>query len=63
MSTALAAPPVRFTDSDGEHMAVNTLQFQWITTLQGNLDLIFMTGPTFWSRATTFGIPTGTILT
>jgi Uma2 family endonuclease len=30
-----------FPDSDGQPIADNTLQFQWIVTLQGNLDLMF----------------------
>jgi Uma2 family endonuclease len=30
-----------YPDSDGQPMAENTLQFQWIVTLQGNLDALF----------------------
>lgn len=34
-------PPVEYPVSDGKPMAESTLQFQWIVTIQGNLDLIF----------------------
>jgi len=30
-----------YPDSDGKPMAENTLQFQWIMTIQGNLDALF----------------------
>jgi Uma2 family endonuclease len=32
---------IEYPDSDGQPMSDNTLQFQWITTLQGNLDIMF----------------------
>ena len=32
---------VEYPDSDGQPMSDNTLQFQWIVTLQGNLDALF----------------------
>ena len=42
-------PPLRGTvvypESDGEPMADNTLQFQWIVVIQGNLDLLFDSNP------------------
>ena len=38
-------PAVHYPDSDGQPMADNTLQFEWIVTLQGNLDLLFHTDP------------------
>ncbi|MBN9119893.1 MAG: Uma2 family endonuclease [Planctomycetes bacterium] len=42
MSTTTTRPPaVHYPDSDGQPMADNTLQFEWIVTLQGNLDLMF----------------------
>jgi Uma2 family endonuclease len=42
MSTAATRPPViEYPDSDGQPMADNTLQFEWIVTLQGNLDALF----------------------
>ena len=47
MSTLTTQPPaVVYPDSDGELMADNTLQFEWIVTLQGNLDLLFRDDPT-----------------
>jgi len=42
------APPgeaVVYPDSDGKPMADNTKQYRWITTLQGNLDLLFADDP------------------
>lgn len=46
MSTTLGPKPaVHYPDSDGQPMADNTLQFQWIVTLQGNLDLMFHDDP------------------
>ena len=43
MSTAITTPPpaVHYPDSDGQPVADNTLQFQWIVTIKGNLDLVF----------------------
>lgn len=38
-------PAVDYPDSDGQPMADNTLQFEWIVTLQGNLDLMFRDDP------------------
>lgn len=35
------ADEVIYPDSDGEPMSDNTLQFEWIVTLQGNLDALF----------------------
>jgi len=34
-----------YPDSDGQPMSDNTLQFQWIVTLQGNLDVVFHNDP------------------
>jgi Uma2 family endonuclease len=36
---------VEYPDSDGRPMSDNTLQFQWIVMLQGNLDIIFRDDP------------------
>lgn len=43
MSTDVESKPdvIVYPDSDGQPMSDNTLQFQWIVTLQGNLDLMF----------------------
>lgn len=38
-------PKVVYPDSDGQPMADNTLQFQWIVTLQGGLDAMFRDDP------------------
>jgi len=34
-----------YPDSDGQPMADNTLQFEWIVTVQGNLDALFRDNP------------------
>ncbi|NJK81594.1 MAG: Uma2 family endonuclease [Chloroflexaceae bacterium] len=44
MSTAqrpAVEPDILYPDSDGELMADNTLQFEWITTIKGGLDALF----------------------
>lgn len=48
-------PQIVYPDSDGQPMADNTLQFQWIVTLQGGLDAmfrddpgVFVAGDLFW---------------
>ena len=44
--TPLAAEPlIEYPDSDGKPMADNTLQFEWIVTIKGNLDLLFANDP------------------
>jgi Uma2 family endonuclease len=43
-ATALAEPIV-YPDSDGQPMAENTLQFQWIVTIQGGLAALFADDP------------------
>ena len=46
MIPASAGPPrVAYPERDGNPMADNTLQFRWIVTLQGNLDLLFRDTP------------------
>jgi Uma2 family endonuclease len=46
MSTAAGpAAEVEYPGSDGKPIADNTLQFQWIMTIQGNLDLLFADDP------------------
>jgi Uma2 family endonuclease len=47
MPSTTFIPPaaVHYPDSDGNRMADNTLQFEWIVTLQGNLDLLFRANP------------------
>jgi Uma2 family endonuclease len=41
MSVESAPPRVVYPDSDGMPMADNTLQFRWIVTIKGNLDIVF----------------------
>ena len=45
--TAPTAPPiaVEYPDSDGQPMAENTLQFEWITLIKENLDWLFAADP------------------
>jgi len=38
-------PAIEYPDSDAQPMADNTLQFQWIVTLQGGLDAMFRDDP------------------
>jgi Uma2 family endonuclease len=40
-----AAGGIVYPDSDGKRMAENTLQYRWIVTIQGNLDLLFREDP------------------
>jgi Uma2 family endonuclease len=46
MTAATAtANTIVYPDSDGQPMAENTLQFQWIVTIQGGLDALFVDNP------------------
>ncbi len=36
---------IEYPDSDGQPMAENTLQYEWIVTIQGNLDALFRDRP------------------
>ncbi len=42
---AAADEDVLYPDSDGQPMADNTLQYQWIVTIQGNLEALFAANP------------------
>lgn len=42
---ALPRPEIVYPDSDGQPMAENTLQFEWITMLKGNLEVLFRDDP------------------
>lgn len=44
-STVLDDRDIVYPESDGRPLAENTLQFQWIVTLQGNTDLLFVNDP------------------
>jgi Uma2 family endonuclease len=58
MSTFFHAPPrpeIVYPDSDGQPMAENTLQFEWIVTIKGGLEAtfrnrpdVFVAGDLFW---------------
>jgi Uma2 family endonuclease len=55
MSTgALDTPPVEYPDSDGQPMAENTRQYEYIVTIKGGLDVlfaaaeVFVAGDLFW---------------
>src|SRR5260370_3969499 len=48
-------PEIDYPETDGQPMAENTLQFQWIVTIQGSLDAlfpadrnVFVAGDLFW---------------
>ena len=45
MTQSLVRPEIVYPDSDGEPMADNTLQFQWITKIKGNLEIAFKDDP------------------
>jgi Uma2 family endonuclease len=42
---ARKAPDLVYPDSDGQPMADNTLQFQWIVTIKENLEILFADNP------------------
>jgi len=41
----LQAAPIEYPDSDGQRMADNTLQFEWIVLLEGNLTTLYRDDP------------------
>ena len=47
MNAILTAEPteIDYPDSDGKRMADNTLQFDWIVTIQGNINFLFHDNP------------------
>jgi Uma2 family endonuclease len=45
MSLLISQPPrpaILYPDSDGQPMAENTQQYEWIVTIKGNLDILFL---------------------
>ena len=45
MSLLISKPPrpaIIYPDSDGQPMAENTQQYEWIVTIKGNLDILFL---------------------
>jgi Uma2 family endonuclease len=53
----LSRPEVAYPDSDGQPMAENTLQFEWITTLKGNLEVLFLQNPNVFVAGDLFWYP------
>ena len=47
MSTFISPrrPAIVYPESDGQPIAENTLQFQWIVTIEGGLDALFINDP------------------
>ena len=48
MSLLISKPPrpaIIYPDSDGQPMAENTQQYEWIVTIKGNLDILFLDRP------------------
>ncbi len=48
---------IEYPDSDGEPMAENTVQYRWITTIKGNLDIIFKQDPDVFVAGDLFWYP------
>src|SRR5947208_9981071 len=60
MSTILTTPrppEIDYPDSDGLPMAENTLQFQWIVTIEGGLDAMFADDPSVFVAGDLFWYP------
>ena len=45
MTQTFVRPQIVYPDSDGEPMADNTLQYEWITKINGNLEIVFKDDP------------------
>src|SRR3954449_1925855 len=48
MSVLISKPPrpaIIYPDSDGQPMAENTQQYEWIVTIKGNLDILYLDRP------------------
>ncbi|MCA9181827.1 MAG: hypothetical protein KDA51_10255, partial [Planctomycetales bacterium] len=41
MSLSVSSTEIEYPSSDGQPMAENTLQFEWIVALKGSLDRVF----------------------
>ncbi|MCA9184103.1 MAG: Uma2 family endonuclease [Pirellulaceae bacterium] len=57
MSISSANKEVFYPESDGQPMAENTLQFEWITMLKGNLDAVFARDPQVFVAGDLFWYP------
>jgi Uma2 family endonuclease len=57
-TTRLTTPEaIEYPDSDGEPMAENTEQYEWITLVKGNLDIIFGANPNVFVAGDLFWYP------
>lgn len=50
-------PPIVYPDTDGQPMAENTLQFEWIVTIKGGLDHLFDDDPNVFVAGDLFWYP------
>jgi Uma2 family endonuclease len=60
MSTKTAPrgrPEIEYPETDGQPMAENTLQFQWIVTIEGGIDALFKDNPTVFVAGDLFWYP------
>ncbi|MFN4261083.1 MAG: Uma2 family endonuclease [Gemmataceae bacterium] len=48
---------IRYPESDGKPMGENTLQFQWIVTIEGNLEALFRDDPNVFVAGDLFWYP------
>lgn len=48
---------VVYPETDGKPMAENTLQYEWITTIKGNLDIVFRADPNIFIAGDLFWYP------
>jgi Uma2 family endonuclease len=48
---------IEYPESDGEPMAENTLQYEWITTIKGGLDIVFADDPNVFVAGDLFWYP------
>jgi Uma2 family endonuclease len=58
-TTRLTAPDeeIEYPDSDGEPMAENTLQYEWITLIKGGLEIVFCDDPDVFVAGDLFWYP------
>jgi Uma2 family endonuclease len=58
MSTELVpTPAIEYPDCDGEPMAENTVQYDWITKIKGGLDIVFRDRPDVFVAGDLFWYP------
>src|SRR3954467_1728542 len=48
---------IEYPESDGEPLAENTLQYEWITTIKGGLDIVFRDDPNVFVAGDLFWYP------